>query len=265
MFHNILDQILKTKKEELAAFTMPPRLFDRKQRSLKRALSNSKHPIGLIAEVKQASPSKGLFREKMDPEAVARSYAYAGADAISVLTDRTYFHGSAENLMHVRQAVDLPILRKDFIIDERQIEEADRIGADAILLIAAALEPNRLHELYLSAKEKGLESIVEVHSHEEAERVLRVFTPEIIGVNNRDLKTFETRLDVTAGLAGLIPNGTLFVSESGIQKTADIQYLDRYGVDAVLVGEALICADSPEEKVRQLFGEEVIRYRAPRA
>ncbi|RYL94890.1 indole-3-glycerol phosphate synthase TrpC [Sporolactobacillus sp. THM7-4] len=262
MYNNILDQIMMTKKEELAAFVMPEIQRKASRHSLKQALLQPNHELGLIAEVKQASPSKGLFRETMDPAAVAESYAGAGADAISVLTDRTYFHGSNENLVKVRQAVNLPVLRKDFIIDERQVEEAARIGADAILLIAAALDPIQLHELYLAAEEKGMESLVEVHRPEEAEAVLHVFTPEIIGVNNRDLKTFETKLEVTASLAGMIPDGVVFVSESGIRSGRDVYYLKHRGVNAALVGESLIRARDVKKKVTELFGREV-RTSAP--
>ncbi|RYM05398.1 indole-3-glycerol phosphate synthase TrpC [Sporolactobacillus sp. THM7-7] len=260
MFHNILDRILETKKEELANFQMPERQEKQKRLSLREALVHPHHKLGLIAEVKQASPSKGLMCETMDPREVAKSYERAGADAVSVLTDRTYFRGSMENLIKVKKTVHLPVLRKDFIIDERQVEEADRIGADAILLIAAALEPMQLHELYLSAREKGLESLVEVHRKEEAEAVLNVFTPEIMGVNNRNLKTFETNLEVTARLADVIPEGVVFVSESGVSAPKDVFYLKHRGADAALVGEALIRSGSTEKKVAELFGAEVKRH-----
>lgn len=262
MYNNILDRILETKKEELDGFQMPEPMPRSEKYSLREALSRPHHALGLIAEVKQASPSKGLFREKMNVPAIAESYEHAGADAVSVLTDRTYFHGSAENLIKVRKSVRLPVLRKDFIIDERQIEEAFRIGADAVLLIAAALEPDLLYELYLAARERGLESLVEVHRIEEVEAVLSKFTPEIMGVNNRDLKTFETKLEVTAALQGTIPEDVVLVSESGVQSAADVMYLKNHGADAALVGEVLIRAHSPREKVRELFGREVNEHAA---
>lgn len=262
MYNNILDRILQTKKEELADFQMPEPAPKTQRYSLREALSRPHHALGLIAEVKQASPSKGLFREKMNVSAIAESYEHAGADAVSVLTDRTYFHGSAENLIKVRKSVRLPVLRKDFIIDERQIEEASRIGADAVLLIAAVLEPDRLHELYLAARERGLESLVEVHRIAEAEAVLSKFTPEMIGVNNRNLKTFETKLEVTAALQNTIPEGVIMVSESGVQSAADVMYLKNHGADAALVGETLIRARSPREKVQELFGREVHAHAA---
>ncbi len=264
MYKTILDRILQTKKEELEHFRMPEPIPAIERRSLKKALARPHHALGLIAEIKQASPSKGLFREKINAAAIAEAYEDGGADAISVLTDRTYFHGSAGNLIKVKKSVGLPVLRKDFIIEERQIEEAFRIGADAVLLIAAALDPDQLHELYLAAQERGLESLVEVHRAEEAEAVLSKFTPEIIGVNNRNLKTFETKLEVTAELERIIPGNALLVSESGVQSAADVMYLKNHGADAALVGEALIRAHSPKDKVRALFGEEVNAH-APRA
>ncbi|SFF95595.1 indole-3-glycerol phosphate synthase TrpC [Sporolactobacillus nakayamae] len=255
---SFLDRILQTKLEELAVFTMPDRVCEQQEHySLKKALRNANHELGLIAEVKQASPSKGIFAPRIIPARVAKAYARAGADAISVLTDRTYFHGSTEHLREVRGSVQLPILRKDFIIDERQIEEADRCGADAILLIAAALDPLKLHEFYLAAQDRGLESLVEVHCVEELERILRMFTPEIIGINNRNLKTFETSLSVTETVAKVVPNEVVLVSESGVHKAQDVCFLRDQGATAALVGEALICSGSPEQKICDLFGEVV--------
>jgi indole-3-glycerol phosphate synthase len=255
---SFLDRILQTKLEELAMFTMPERTCERHEHySLKKALCNANHELGLIAEVKQASPSKGVFVRQIVAGQVAEAYARAGADAISVLTDRTYFHGSMENLRSVRQSVQLPVLRKDFIIDVRQIESADRCGADAILLIAAALDPLKLHELYLAAQDRGLESLVEVHCVEELERILRVFTPDIVGINNRNLKTFETSLSVTETVAKVVPNEVVLVSESGVRAAQDVCFLREQGASAALVGEALICSDSPEHKICELFGEVV--------
>ncbi len=257
MPENILDQILKTKEEEMKVFRMPEKGPSMLHHSLRHALSHPKHELGLIAEVKQASPSKGIFKEKIEPVEIAAAYKEANADAISVLTDRTYFRGSIDNLVEIKRAVDLPLLRKDFIIDERQIEEAARVGADAILLIAAALEPHRLHELYLAAQARGLEALVEVHRIEEADGILNLFTPEIMGANNRDLQTFKTDIHLTASIRKMIPDNVLFVSESGIHSATDVRYLKKLGVSAALVGEALICAASVQEKIRSMFGEEV--------
>ncbi|WP_139692822.1 indole-3-glycerol phosphate synthase TrpC [Sporolactobacillus terrae] len=258
MPESILDQILKTKKEELAHFSLPEPMSQPKPHySLKDALLRPNHQLGLIAEVKHASPSKGIFRTKISAKKTATRYASAGADAISILTDRNYFHGSINDLIEVRQSVQLPILRKDFIIDERQIEESARIGADAVLLIAAALEPTALHELYLAAKARGLEALVEVHDAQELASLLNGFTPEIIGVNNRDLRTFHTNLHVTAALAPNIPRNAVLISESGVHRPQDVQFLLEQGTHAALVGEALICAADPKQKICDLFGKGV--------
>lgn len=261
MLNNVLDHILQTKKEELQNFQLPESVQAGNKHSLKDALTHPRHSLGLIAEVKKASPSKGVFRETLDPAAVGKAYAEAGADAVSVLTDRSYFQGSNDNLIKVKQVVDIPVLRKDFMIDHRQIEESDRIGADAILLIAAALDPAGLHELYLDAYERGLEVLVEVHNRKEAAGVLDVFKPAIMGVNNRNLKTFVTDLETTAELSAMIPKDVVFVSESGVQAASDVKFLEHHGADAALVGEALVKAESPQTAVSQLFGREV----SPRA
>lgn len=260
MLNNVLDRILQTKKEELANFQLPEKTGFGRSYSLREALIRPRHSLGLIAEVKKASPSKGVFRETLDPAAVGKAYAEAGADAVSVLTDRLYFQGSNNNLIKVKQAVDIPVLRKDFIIDHRQIEESERIGADAILLIAAALDSGALHELYLDAYERGLEVLVEVHNREEAAAVLGVFEPAIMGVNNRDLKTFVTDLGTAAELSAMIPENAVFVSESGVLTAGDVQFLEHHGADAALVGEALVKAESPQKAVSQLFGKEVERH-----
>jgi indole-3-glycerol phosphate synthase len=174
-----------------------------------------------------------------------------------VLTDRSYFQGSHENLIKVKRQVNLPVLRKDFIIDRRQIEESRRIGADAILLIAAALEPSTLHSFYLEAKEMGLDALVEVHDEEELEEVLHVFQPEIIGINNRNLKTFETSLSVTKRILPNVPKGSLVISESGVLTPEDVQFLIDLNVNGALVGEALMRAETPALGIKQLFGENV--------
>ncbi|TCP31638.1 indole-3-glycerol phosphate synthase [Scopulibacillus darangshiensis] len=251
----MLEDIIKTKKEELAGFLMPAEDRSTQPKSLQGALANPNRNLGLIAEVKKASPSKGIFRKTINPQHVGTSYESAGADAISVLTDKTYFQGSNENLIKVKTAVDVPVLRKDFIIDARQIEESRRIGADAILLIAAALDPGQLQEFYLQAYEQGLEALVEVHNARELNDVLSLFKPEILGINNRNLKTFETSLTTTEELLPMVPDDILVVSESGIQSGGDIQWLIDHHVNGALIGEALIKAGTPGDGIRELFGK----------
>jgi indole-3-glycerol phosphate synthase len=253
----MLDKILKTKAEELEHFKLPEPEEGLQAVSFFKALSKPNRALGLIAEVKKASPSKGVFKDTLDPVDVGRHYESGGADAISVLTDRSYFQGSHENLIKVKRHVALPVLRKDFIIDRRQIEESRRIGADAILLIAAALEPSKLHSFYHEVKELGLDALVEVHDEEELEGVLRVFQPEIIGINNRNLKTFETSLSVTKRILPNVPKGSLVISESGVLTPEDVQYLINLNVNGALVGEALMRAETPALGIKQLFGEDV--------
>ncbi|MGX1900769.1 indole-3-glycerol phosphate synthase TrpC [Thermolongibacillus altinsuensis] len=251
----MLEQILKTKREEIKQIhlTEPASSFPR--RSLYEALKRPRRTIGLIAEVKKASPSKGVIRPHVSPREIARAYEKAGADAISVLTDERYFQGHRSYLTAVKQTVDVPVLRKDFIIDAKQITESVHIGADAILLIGEALEPEALHELYEQAYAAGLECLVEVHSAKTLEAILRRFTPTIIGINNRDLTTFHTSLVVTETLASLIPNGSLLVSESGIFTYDDVQTVKRAGAQAMLVGEALMREEDVALAIRRLFGE----------
>lgn len=250
----MLNQILDTKKEEVQNLTLPDeRSFTRF--SLYDSLKNSTRRLGLIAEVKKASPSKGIIQPNFKPVETALEYEAAGANAISVLTDRTYFKGDPLYLTQIKESVNLPIMRKDFIIDSLQIIESERIGADAILLIGEALEPEKLYEFYKIAEEKGLECLVEVHEQDILEKILAVFTPAIIGVNNRNLKTFETSLTQTEQLAKFIPASSLLVSESGIHSFEDIVTVEKAGAKAVLVGESLMRNASPGEGIKQLFGE----------
>ncbi|WP_078553280.1 indole-3-glycerol phosphate synthase TrpC [Bacillus alkalicellulosilyticus] len=251
----MLSQIIDTKLDEIETLELPPAIkVERK--SLAASLRNSNRQLGLIAEVKKASPSKGIIKEDFHPVDIAKGYENGGADAISVLTDQKYFKGHRDYLTAIKQTVNLPILRKDFIISELQIEESVRIGADAILLIAAVFEPERLKELYNLAYEKGLECLVEVHSEEELTELLVHFTPEIIGVNNRNLKTFETSLEQTEIISKLIPEGSLFISESGIHTPADAAQVQKAGANGVLVGESLMRAESPEIGIRNLLGDD---------
>ncbi|RSL33457.1 indole-3-glycerol phosphate synthase TrpC [Salibacterium salarium] len=249
----MLDKILSTKKQEIQALTLPEQA-DVPYYSLKNALAAEKEKIQVIAEVKKASPSKGVIRNPFHPVEIAKSYESGGAAALSVLTDVSYFQGNRDYLTAIKKAVGLPVLRKDFIIEDIQIQESKRMGADAILLIAAALEPKKLYELYQSAEEQGLEVLVEFHSKQELENVLHVFEPAIIGINNRDLKTFETSLMVTEQLHDDVPSHSLIVSESGIHTYRDLVYVQDAGAKAVLVGESLMKQDDVEKALRHLKG-----------
>lgn len=250
----MLDQIIQQKKEEIKSIVLPE-TCQIERRSFKEALLNPNRFIGLIAEVKKASPSKGLIKEHFVPETIAADYEAAKADALSVLTDTRFFQGRNQFLTDVKQTVSLPVLRKDFIIDSLQVEESFRIGADAILLIGEALEPSKLHELYLEARGKGMDVLVEVHGETVLERILQVFQPDILGINNRDLKTFRTSVSQTEKIAQLVPDGCLLVSESGIGSLADLQFVNKHGAQAVLVGESLMREDSQQKAIRGLFGE----------
>ncbi|HTI52593.1 MAG TPA: indole-3-glycerol phosphate synthase TrpC [Verrucomicrobiae bacterium] len=207
--------------------------------------------VRLIAEVKRASPSQGLFRADLDPIAQASTYAAAGAAAVSVLTDARYFHGSLDDLVQVRRAVPVPVLRKEFIVDEYQLWEAREAGADAVLLIVAALEDAALRDLLGAAKGAGLATLVEVHTAAELDRALRLGAP-VIGINNRDLQTLATTLAPSLALLPQIPPGPIAVSESGLRTGADVAQVVAAGAHAVLVGETLLRADDVAAKVREL-------------
>ena len=207
--------------------------------------------VSLIAEVKRASPSKGLIRPDFDPVALAREYEANGAVAISVLTDQHFFQGHLEHLRDVRQSVGLPVLRKDFILDPYQIYEARAAGADAVLLIVAALDDGDLTALHQLAGELGMTALVEVHGAAELERALAI-GPRIVGVNNRDLRTFTVDLETTARLRTLVPADVLLVAESGIRTRTDVERLVSIGVDAMLVGESLLRANDIGRKIQEL-------------
>jgi indole-3-glycerol phosphate synthase len=209
-------------------------------RGFRRALeTRSMNGFGLIAEIKKASPSKGLIREDFQPGEHARAYEAGGAACLSILTDAPYFQGHGDYLIAARAACALPVLRKDFMVDPWQVAEARAIGADAILIIVAALDDVTMHEIEAAALERGMDVLVEVHNEDEVERAARLRS-RLIGVNNRDLKRFVTDLGVTERLAPLMPEGTLLVSESGINHHADLLRLAANGARCFLVGESLM-------------------------
>ena len=207
--------------------------------------------VRLIAEVKRASPSQGVMRADLDPVAQARAYAGAGAAAVSVLTDRKYFHGSLDDLVAVRAAVGVPVLRKEFIVDEYQLWESRAAGADAVLLIAAALDDAALKDLFHAARALGLHTLVEVHARAELERAADLGAP-VIGVNNRDLQTLRTSLEPSLELLPLVPPGAVAVSESGLATRADVERVVAAGAQAILVGETLVRAPDVAAAVREL-------------
>ncbi|MFC5699899.1 indole-3-glycerol phosphate synthase TrpC [Cohnella faecalis] len=257
-----LDAIVATKREEVAALsrsmnigTAERQIADMQPcRGFERAISQRLRPVGLIAEVKKASPSKGLIRPDFHPVSLARAYEAAGTDCISVLTDVDYFQGSNDYLKAIREEVAVPLLRKDFTIDERQIYEARLIGADAILLIAAILTKEQLSSFYTLARDIGLDVLVEVHDRPELETVLDIGKATLVGVNNRDLRTFVTDLRVTEQLIGLMPKGVTAVSESAISTPDDVAFVRGAGAQAVLVGEHFMRQSDVASAVEELLG-----------
>ena len=208
--------------------------------------------IRLIAEVKQASPSRGMLTSNFNPIRLAQTYAEGGAAAISVLTDASYFMGSIERLAAIKEVVRLPLLRKDFIFDPYQVYESRAYGADALLLIAAILSQGQLKELISLSHSLGLRCLVEVHNEGEVERAV-LSAAEIIGINNRDLNTFSVDINTTRRLRPLVPQGKIVVSESGIKSRKDMEKLGKWGVDAVLIGEALVTAGDVRAKMKELL------------
>jgi indole-3-glycerol phosphate synthase len=259
----ILEKILAVKREEVAAAKRSRPLARvraeaanyGKPRDFTGAL-RTRIAAGLpavVAEIKKASPSKGLLRPDFDPVAIAKSYARHGAACLSVLTDTQFFMGSAEFLVQARGAVDLPVLRKDFLIEPYQVYEARAMGADCILLIVAALDDALLRDLEHAASELGMSTLVEIHDGGELERALALKTP-LLGINNRNLRTFETRLETTLSLLEHIPAERLVITESGIVASPDVKRMREAGVDAFLVGEAFMRAPDPGVELTRLFG-----------
>lgn len=257
----VLDRILARKVEEvarrksatpLAALRAEAEAAPFAPRDMLAALR--KDQVALIAEVKRASPSKGLLTKDFAPVMIAATYAFNGAAAISILTDADFFMGSLRYLRAVRAAIDLPLLRKDFVIDPYQVYEARTAGADAVLLIVAALSDLQLGELYALAHDCGMSALVEVHNEYEMERALRLGA-KLIGINNRDLKTFTVDLQTTARLAGMVDDDVVLVAESGIKDVADVQKMSSYGANAILVGESLVKAPDMARLTRELGGQ----------
>lgn len=206
----------------------------------------------VIAEVKKASPSKGVIREDFDPASIAQAYEAAGASCMSVLTDVDFFQGHDTYLQQAREACALPVIRKDFMVDTYQIAEAGALGADCVLLIVACLDPAQLHDLAQCASDLQLDVLVEVHNEAELEQALRIDT-RLVGINNRDLHTFDTSLETTFRLLKQLPNDRLVITESGIHTVADVQAMQAAGVNAFLVGEAFMRAEDPGAALEALF------------
>ena len=256
----ILDKIVEKKKERLKLEMQQISLEGWKQKlkgpGLHKPLDFSRAikregELSIIAEVKKASPSAGIIRQDFDPVSIARDYMKSEVQAVSVLTEKDFFLGDDDYLVRVRQTVPLPVLRKDFIIDLWQVYQARCLGADAILLIAALLNDELLKKMLIVAHITGMQCLVEVHDEEELERSLEAGA-KIIGINNRNLKTFEVELATTGRLINRIPRDRVVVSESGIRTAGDMKYLKSVGVDAVLIGEAFMRAPSAQEKIKEL-------------
>ncbi len=257
---DFLKTILARKKEEIQTAKRTSSLkqlkdhplFSEPRRSFSQALLGN--GCAIIAEVKKASPSKGVLRQSFDHKRIAAEYENGGANALSILTDKEFFQGDRDYLEQIRTLVSVPLLRKDFIIDPYQLVESRAYGADAILLIVAALAPRQLQELREQATELGMECLVEVHSQKEIESLSGI-EASIIGVNNRNLSTFETDLENSVRLRPLLPTGALAVSESGISSAADVRKLVACGYDAVLIGETFMKTSEPGKTLRQLRNE----------
>lgn len=255
----VLERIVEDKRKDLAEqktntpISQLEKMVDEAPPVRDFTAAISKPVINVIAEVKKASPSRGVIKEDFDVTYIAKCYERGGASAVSVLTEKTHFKGDLSYMLRVREATSLPVLRKDFIFDVYQVYESRAYGADAILLIVAILEPQALHQLHLLARRLGLSVLVEVHNREEAIKALAL-NARIIGINNRDLKTFEVDIATTINLVKYIPADKIIVSESGISVFEQVRFLYNLGVKAILVGESLLRSDDIERKLRELKG-----------
>ena len=259
---DILNKILARKQQEISA-----RKARTSQLELERLLSSASPVRGfisalrnkmnqqqpaVIAEIKKASPSKGVIRENFNPAEIARQYQKGGAACLSVLTDMDFFQGADEYLIAARQACELPVIRKDFIIDPYQVIEARVMGADCILLIVSALDDKQLGVLYEQASGLGMDVLVEVHDEQEMQRALKLDLP-MVGVNNRNLRTFETSLDTTLKMLHMVPENCFVVTESGIHTRQDVQFMRDHQVNAFLVGEAFMRSEDPGQALSDIF------------
>ena len=254
---SVLDSIIEGVREDLAARRKPLAQLQEAmdvaapvRDSLKTLLSNE---LSVIAEVKRSSPSKGALATIADPASLAEQYENAGASVISVLTESRRFGGSLADLDAVRSRVNIPVLRKDFMVDEYQFFEARAHGADVVLLIVAALSKSQLNDFHQLAEGLGMRALVEVHTHDELERALEI-SPRIVGINSRNLKTLDVDAKAFAELLPLIPTDVVRVAESGISTRAEVEFAQNNGATAILVGEALVCAANPELAMRELLG-----------
>ena len=258
---NILAEILVTKRQEISSARQARPTADLKAqlpdappvRDFAAALHSAAPRMGLIAEIKKASPSAGVIRPDFDPVKIGQIYEHHGANCLSVLTDEHYFQGHLDFLKAVRKAVQIPVLRKDFIIDPYQILEARVAGADCVLLIAECLDDCQLRDLFFYAADLGMESLIEIHDAENLDRVLKL-EPTLIGINNRDLRAMRTDLEHTIRLAPQVPENCILVSESGIKTNADVVRLQQAGARAMLVGESLMKQPDLGAAVDSLFG-----------
>ncbi|NQT90255.1 MAG: indole-3-glycerol phosphate synthase TrpC [Candidatus Omnitrophica bacterium] len=248
-------QRLKEAKEKISLSQIKDELASKKieRRSFKHAISNP-HGLNLIAEIKRASPSRGLIREDFNPAKIAETYQINGAHAISVLTEEDYFQGKLEHIKKVRAVTSIPVLRKDFIVDEYQVYESAHAEADAILLITDILSKEELARFFSLAKSLGMGVLCEAHAEEELKKAIAAKV-DIIGINNRDLNTFKLSIQTTQNLIDLVPEGKIIVSESGIRSSSDAMFLKSLGVHAVLVGELFMDADDIGAKVREFLGK----------